>query len=257
MYPTKMVKNKSIANDLSREGKLQAMIFPGRKEFRKLKICIFEVPNAAWAWLPTGRRNFYPSALPGRCFSVASSLASTVLEWACLAFSNGGTRVNFLKIALSLSLLPLTARAEAPAFDLQKYQQVIATAVQKGQSMPVPPYELRSLARGLPSNQSEPHQAEYFGAEGSLDSQGRYGVTRVSVVSEDWRKDSKGNWEIEQRIWFASPTGDLLWVAHDILNEAADGTYLGETDFPVGAVTDSSEINRWRAKAAEWYGFQP
>lgn len=169
---------------------------------------------------------------------------------------------NRISVLLSASVLfGLSSGARAvppPAFDLAKYQQLIATAGAKGELLQDGSgLDYKVLSHLDPTDATKPHRADYFAAVGGTDSSGHFGAIQVSMESEDWRKRPNGDWEIEQWMWTASTDGTLGSVAHSLLVENSGGSVLDDQNLPAGEPTDAAEIARWGAKVTEWNGFAP
>jgi hypothetical protein len=146
-----------------------------------------------------------------------------------------------------------------PGFDLAKYQALIETAGQKGELLHGggDGMDYKVLSRFAPTDTTKPHQADYFSAVGGVDSQGKWGTAEVSMESEDWRKDEKGNWQIEQWMWTAYTDGTLVSVNHALLSETPDHDVLDDQMLPHGQPADAVELARWGAKVAEWERMSP
>ena len=146
------------------------------------------------------------------------------------------------------------ASALPPGFDLAKYQALSTKAAEKGELLEAPDgLSYKILSRIDPADTSKPHDAEYFSVLGANDSQGRFSIVEISMVSEDWRKRSNGDWEIEQWLWSAATDGILQSVGHYLLVETAEGSVLDDKALPVGKPDDPAELSRWETKLEEWY----
>lgn len=149
---------------------------------------------------------------------------------------------------------PLTLAAQQPPqFDLKKYQAVIAVAIAQGARTSYPGYEWRGLSRAVPNPQAANHTADDFNVIGALDSNHKFTLEEVSVVSENWSKLANGNWQTEQWMWDVSTEGVLWDVNHNILISNSAGQLLKVKSIPTKGASDPGEIAHLDSTLQDWY----
>jgi hypothetical protein len=133
------------------------------------------------------------------------------------------------------------------------WTNLIAKAVASGKQTRGPSDEdLRYLQHIVPADLAQPHQAEYFTLNGFATRDGNYQVAEISAVSENWQKDAKGNWLIDQVIFVSAVDGALKNVFRSQLVETADGQVLDSRVIQGPGPTDAKEIQNWSAKVNQW-----
>ena len=133
------------------------------------------------------------------------------------------------------------------------WTNLIAKAIGSGKQTRGPSNEdLRYLQHIVPADLAQPHQAEYFTLNGVVTRDGNYQVVEISAVSENWQKDAKGNWLIDQVIFVSSVDGVLTNVFRAQLVETADGQVLDSHVIQGPGPGDTKEIQSWTAKVNQW-----
>jgi hypothetical protein len=160
-------------------------------------------------------------------------------------------KIFFAGLLSLISLFPAAEAATPPGFDVAKWELLLKRVELYGEDYGSEP-ELRFFSHLVPHNKEIPHTADYFGAYGAKDTEGKFHAYEVSVVSEDWRKQENNNWEIEQWIFRVRLNGELAGVTHTLLIEEPSGRVLDIRSLPVGAPDSPEEIERWGGKLSEW-----
>lgn len=102
------------------------------------------------------------------------------------------------------------------------------------------------------SNQEQSHQlfqTDYISTVGSYDTQGRYLTSHIELVSEDWRTDSDGNWDIDQWLIAAETDGSIRKASHIHLVEDPTGSILKYERFPVET---AESLKIWNTELKAW-----
>ena len=137
--------------------------------------------------------------------------------------------------------------------DQAAWTNLISKAVASGKQTHGPSNEdLRYLQHIVPADLAQPHQAEYFTLNGFVTREGNYQVSEISVVSENWQKDAKGNWLIDQVIFVSAIDGILRNVFRAQLVETVDGQVLDSRVIQGPGADDAKEIQGWTAKVNQW-----
>lgn len=157
-----------------------------------------------------------------------------------------------MHLLLSLLLNFCAHATTPPGLDPVKFTALAQRAVEKGTLLQAGDYDLHVLTRRTPDDPANSHLAEYFSAVGVTQTDGKFVAFRVSAVSEDWRKQPNGDWEIEQWVWDAALDGEPLQIFHTLLKEDARGSVLSDVNLPVGQPTDKAEIQRWEKYVGRW-----
>ncbi len=157
-----------------------------------------------------------------------------------------------------LSTGPASAANTPPGFEAARWEKLWKLVAFIGEKMDFGDnQQLRHFKNIVPENKQAPHKADYFSAIGQLDEFGKFHAREISVVSEDWRKQENGNWEIEQWIFQVRLNGELRSVRHALIIETPEGSVLDVQELPSGAVDSPEELARWGAKLNEWYRLYP
>jgi hypothetical protein len=155
---------------------------------------------------------------------------------------------HLLETHLSLGA---TANAAIPSdLDPVKLQAVIDRAVAQGEPMETSDGVYLSLKNLQPNDPTQSHRADYFSAVGGFDSHGKFGVSRLEVVSENWVLNQEHNWEIDQWLFRSWPDGDLRLAMHIQLVETADGLLLSSD---ILKTTDEEGLKEWSSHLNGWY----
>lgn len=167
----------------------------------------------------------------------------------------------FFSLLASLTLAnahPAIAANTPPGFETARWEKLWKLAAFIGEKMNFGEnQQLRHFKNIVPENQALPHKADYFSTIGVLDQFGKYHAQEISVVSEDWRRQGNGNWEIEQWIFQVRLNGDLKSVRHALVIKTPDGLVLDIQELPSGAADSPEELARWGTKLHEWYELYP
>lgn len=142
--------------------------------------------------------------------------------------------------------------ATPPGFNQASWNQFVAKVAATGSPMLAANAELHVFSHVVPNDVSKPHQADYFSTLGERDNAGTYTPFSVSVVNENWQKDSSGNWIIDQWIFDLTLMGDLRRVYHGRVVESQSGSVLSDESFPVGSPTDSANLQLLGHKLDQW-----
>lgn len=137
-------------------------------------------------------------------------------------------------------------------FDVTAWQTLITKAIVSGTQLDFDAGEIRYLAHIEPGDPAQPHQAEYFTVYGAYDINQVYQPTHVSIVSENWSQDGQGRWVIAQQLLEVSLDGELTGVSAGRIVEESGGVVVSSETIPVGPVTDTSELQKWSEKLAQW-----
>jgi hypothetical protein len=150
-------------------------------------------------------------------------------------------------------LFSINVNAAPTGVDQAAWTNLIAKAVAKGLQTRGPSgEELRYLERIVPADKTVSHQAEYFTLNGYITRAGNYQPSEISAVSENWQKDAKGNWLIDQVIFLSTVDGELRTVYRAQIVETASGQVLDSRTIPGPGPTDAKEIQNWSAKVGQW-----
>lgn len=159
-------------------------------------------------------------------------------------------------LALSAMLAAAPAQGWAgstpPGFDSVKWQQLIARAIEKGNRMELPDGIYSSLGQTVPSDPEQDHHSEYFSTVGEL-SQNHYFPLWVETVSEDWERNAKGNWAIDQWQYRVSVQGEVDRVVHLHIVEEKDGNVLSSDYLPTGGPGDALVLKRFEQTLNQWW----
>lgn len=148
-----------------------------------------------------------------------------------------------------MAFVPPAINAASTPFD-----QLVQQAIKSGKVLDTDMGEFRSLSNIVPADTSQPHIADYFSAVGVPTSSG-FGVTEISIVSENWQKDSAGNWCIDQWTFTLGADGHFADVTHDVLRETPDGTMIG-LEYKTTSVNDAKANALLVSKLATWYAVE-
>ena len=123
------------------------------------------------------------------------------------------------------------------------------------------PLLYRTLKRVTPNDPNLPRQAEYLSIV-YLDDPGMPQPLHVSVVSETWSKNAKGEWVVDQRTYKSHVAGHLVqtdnWriAQKPILDESGRDTGGAEVGdiLPLDAPDPQSDegLKAWGEKIKEW-----
>lgn len=113
----------------------------------------------------------------------------------------------------------------ATAFAAQTFDELVQTAITKGIEMPTEAGTYRTLERITPNDRAIAHRAEYFSVVGwNID--GEFRADHLEIVSENWKIDADGNWDIEQWGFVVLLNGKTIRFMHNRLVERQDGRVL-------------------------------
>jgi hypothetical protein len=168
-------------------------------------------------------------------------------------------RAFFLIAFFALSPLSQAFAANTPpGFESTRWEKLVGLVAFIGDQYDIGDgVQLRSFASIIPTDKTVPHKADYFSTIGLVDTFRKYHPNEISAVSEDWRKQTNGNWEIEQWIWKVSLSGELRGVMHGLIVKTPDNTIVEMKNLPVGNADAPEELARWGAKLNEWYKLKP
>jgi hypothetical protein len=84
----------------------------------------------------------------------------------------------------------------------------------------------KTLSIVQPLDDDGSYEADHFSGVGGEDAYGKFHASQYQAVSEQWRIDQNGNWNIDQWLFKMDVDGLLTWVAHFQLIELPNGTVL-------------------------------
>ncbi|MNJ96773.1 hypothetical protein D3C87_145060 [compost metagenome] len=97
---------------------------------------------------------------------------------------------------------------------------------------------------------AEGHHVEYISTVGYYDHTGIYQPMRVEAVSETWRIDRNGNWDIDQWLFVISIAGDVVRGQHVHLVETRTGSIV---EYDYLRTTEEEQLQQWKGISDNWY----
>lgn len=94
------------------------------------------------------------------------------------------------------------------------------------------------------------YQVDYLSGVGGEDSNGVFHIGHLEDVSEVWRIDPNGNWDIEQWQYKVTVDGELQFFAHYHMIEKPNGIVLSQEGLPT---SDPEFIHKWSELLEKWY----
>lgn len=93
------------------------------------------------------------------------------------------------------------------------------------------------------------HHVDYISAVGQYDLTGTFVTYRIESVSETWKIDQNGNWDIEQWLFMTNPAGEVLRSNHIHLVESPTGSILAYDYIPT---TEEEFSHQWKSTVTKW-----
>lgn len=148
-------------------------------------------------------------------------------------------------------------RLEPKIVSRTPWQQILDKVRAKGKFSPrdgdIPATKGLEYVRG---RADADHVVDYINIWGDVDSRGAFAESNVTMVSEDWRIGTDGNWHIDQWIFETDLEGATTRAAHNALVETRDGRVLGydNENLPQG---DPRVRTKYDSLISLWTAFQP
>lgn len=152
----------------------------------------------------------------------------------------------------AMMLLGFNAAAAIPKnIDTQKWNALVEKIKTEGSSTDTQfgLYKTLSQKVALPAP-SRGHHVDYFSTVGFDDSEGVYQAVQLEGVSETWRIDENGHWDIDQWQFVVEVDGQLRLSRHIHFVEKLDGSILEYESLPV---TEEEKAQQWEFFLNKWY----
>lgn len=158
-----------------------------------------------------------------------------------------------LLAAFTMTASATLAQTVPADLDAAKWEQLISKARAEGEMLDGGEMGiLMVLTRKTPLEGAKGHQADYFSTVGRIIND-KYVPIWVSVVSETWRVNADGHWDIDQWIYYVDLYGALYDTKHITMIITQESRVLEHVGHPVDA-EDPAEVARWGRMASEWMG---
>lgn len=152
----------------------------------------------------------------------------------------------FLYFFLAVSLV---FSSESRAVDQKDLDFLITRAAREGQRQESYAGIYKTLKHSQSFGADSGYQANYFSVVGGEDNAGNFHTGRIELVSEYWKLDPDGNWNIDQWLYKLSIDGRPMWVAHYRMIQTPQGLVLlhqGVTSTPAEeALVLEKLLNFW------------
>lgn len=134
------------------------------------------------------------------------------------------------------------------AFAARTFDELVQHAVAHGTITDTQVGSYYTLQDLQPNDRSVAHQAEYFSVVGQ-ELSGTFKPHHLEVVSENWRIDANGNWDVEQWGFVVSLSGVVTRFIHNHLVEQRDGIVLIYDRIPT---TSAESESAWQKLLQMW-----
>ena len=151
---------------------------------------------------------------------------------------------------MKLIVFALTTMLTASAFAApMSWSELVQHAAITGAAMDTQFGTYHTLTRLEPNDAAVAHTADYFSTVGWTNSNGEYSPARVEIVSENWRIDAAGNWDIDQWGFVIALDGTVQRVMHNRLVEDRFGSVLS---YDAVATTADEFSAKWASLGESW-----
>lgn len=158
-------------------------------------------------------------------------------------------------VVLVLSLFSIFSSAAVPTnIDSQKWNELLNQVQLNGLSSSYPNGVYLSVSSIVPNDPSKDHQADYLSTVGSVDENGNYIPHHVEAVSETWKLDAEGNWNVDQWIFVVGIDGDIQTVYRRELVKTPEGMV---TKLETISTTPEEEHTKWSDLLIQWFNQMP